>query len=243
MGDILTIKIEPHTQGVPAEMFGDIMIAHQEILRVVVREENKHNSVPEFRVTEVHHGSMLIKGILDYAQLLMPVAIPVLQRMGDAVKNTLTNEYVIEARKSVIIPKAVADKLSKPVLENFVTSISAFHRSDEGVEEELYTVTKHNVVPPQEILQEEDLPEYGPIILCTGRLLEINWDRQTCMIQTEIDNEPRKVKCFIFDKLFMKGSVSPSMLFEVEAIPVFKINAFGERILKQLNVQRAHQVG
>lgn len=237
--EILVIKIEPGEGGIPVEMFSDILIAHQDVLRLVAKAENKDISEPNLRIVDVQHGSMEIKAVIQTLQLCLPFVKPYLGKLGSSIKDALTGTSTIEGKRSVRIPNKVLDKMSIPMLEGIVKSVAMFEEGKEDTP--FYNISAKEV---KEIFEEEPeqpatlLPnELGEIQVFTGHLKEIDWDNDKGKFLTQIDGKPRKVQCTILDQKFLALKVGGNEHVKLTAIPEYRVNALGEKTLHSFQVQ------
>ncbi len=242
--DTLVIKIEPADGGIPVEMFADYLIAHQDVLRVVVKTEDPNAPEPTLRVVDVEHGSMIIKAAADAVQQYFPFMEPVFSKMGEALQDALTGTHTIEATRTsrVKIPRKVLEKMSAPMLDGVVKSVTAFEEGKESTP--FYNIVATDV---KQNLEPDDPPaepvapaktELGETQQLTGHLKELDWDNKKAKFLTQIDGKPRKIQCAIFDEDFLKEKVCGDLHVRLTAVPEYRIGTLGEKTIHCFQVSQ-----
>ncbi len=242
--DTLVIKIEPADGGIPIEMFADYLIAHQDVLRVVVKAEDPNAPEPTLRVVDVEHGSMSIKATVDAIHQQFPFMQPVFTLMGGYLEEKLTGTQTIETTqsRSVKIPKKVLEKMSQPMRDGIIKNVTAFEEGKEN--SPIYNISAKDV---KQNLEPDDPPaepitpaktELGETQQLTGHLKELDWDNKKAKFLTQIDGKPRKIQCVLFDEDFLKEKVCGDLHVQFTAVPEYKIGTLGEKTIHCFQVSQ-----
>lgn len=242
--DTLVIKIEPADGGIPVEMFADYLIAHQDVLRVVVKAEDPNAPEPTLKVVDVEHGSMIIKATVDAIQQQFPFMQPVFTLMGGYLEEKLTGVQTIEVTqsKSVKIPKRVLEKISQPMLDGIIKNVTAFEEGKENTP--IYNISAAEVkqnLEPEDPRAESASPtktELGDVQQLSGHLKELDWDNKKAKFLTQIDGKPRKIQCVLFDQDFLKEKVCGDLHVRLTAVPEYRVGTLGEKTIHCFQVSQ-----